>query len=113
MLYVAGPMTGLPDFNYPAFEHARDILEAAGYGVLSPTDNGFGAPVGSHSWQWYMREAIKQVVAADAIAVLPDAACSRGALLECTIARALDMEIASVDQWVRRASTRTAEVGAP
>jgi hypothetical protein len=34
ILYIAGPMTGLPDYNYPAFEQARASLEAAGYRVL-------------------------------------------------------------------------------
>ncbi len=41
-LYIAGPMTGLPDFNYPAFEEARAQLESEGYAVLCPTDNDDG-----------------------------------------------------------------------
>ena len=102
-LYVAGPMTGLPEFNYPAFEDARARLEAAGYEVLCPTDNEEGDTPGAHPWQWYMRRAIAQVIEADAIAVLPDAACAKGALLEIQIARALDMPVASENQWVRPA----------
>lgn len=44
-LYIAGPMTGYPDANYPAFHVARDALLAHGYQVVSPADFG---EVGSH-----------------------------------------------------------------
>ena len=101
-LYIAGPMTGLPDFNYPAFNEARERLKEAGYRVLCPTDNddgGFG-----QTWDWYMRAALRQVTEADAIAVLPDAACSKGAMLEVTVARWLAMDVAPVEEWLRRAA---------
>jgi hypothetical protein len=35
-LYIAGPMTGIPDSNYPAFNQAEIELRAAGYDVLNP-----------------------------------------------------------------------------
>lgn len=34
--YLAGPMTGLPEYNYPAFEKAVSALEEAGIPVKSP-----------------------------------------------------------------------------
>lgn len=34
--YLAGPMTGLPEYNYPAFEKAVIALEEAGIKVKSP-----------------------------------------------------------------------------
>ena len=33
MLYIAGPMTGHHEFNYPAFRVAADALTRAGYTV--------------------------------------------------------------------------------
>lgn len=101
-LYVAGPMTGLPGFNYPAFEEARKELEAAGYVVLCPTDNEDGEVPGGRPWEWYMRHALRQVLDAQGIAVLPNAACSKGATLEITVARALGMEVMPVGTWVWR-----------
>ena len=38
-LYVAGPMTGLPDHNYPAFAEAAARLRAVGYEVESPANS--------------------------------------------------------------------------
>lgn len=37
-VYVAGPMRGIPDFNYPAFDAARNDLVSRGWNVVSPAD---------------------------------------------------------------------------
>lgn len=45
--YIAGPMTGIPAYNFPAFDAARDMLSEQGHYVMSPADldreNGFDA----------------------------------------------------------------------
>ncbi|HEO9918795.1 TPA: DUF4406 domain-containing protein [Enterobacter asburiae] len=35
-IYIAGPMSGLPDFNRAAFNHAHVFLGANGHVVLNP-----------------------------------------------------------------------------
>lgn len=37
-LYVAGPMRGLPQFNFPEFDRVSDLLRLRGYRVISPAD---------------------------------------------------------------------------
>ena len=96
-LYIAGPMTGVPEYNYPAFERAKIQLHKRGYEVLCPTAI---AADRTHSWSWRMRQSLAQVLQADAIAVLPNAACSKGALLELTVARALEMRVLPIAQWI-------------
>lgn len=43
--YLAGPMRGYPEFNFPAFEQATRVLRHHGHTIFSPAehdlDNGF------------------------------------------------------------------------
>jgi hypothetical protein len=38
-IYLAGPMSYLPQFNYPAFDKAAAKLRQAGHTVFNPADN--------------------------------------------------------------------------
>lgn len=38
-IYLSGPMTGLPDWNYPAFKAAAERLRALGHTVYNPADS--------------------------------------------------------------------------
>lgn len=96
-LYVAGPMTGLPDFNYPAFFQAAEHLRAAGYAVECPAENDL--PPG-REWHQYLRHAIKRMLDCDAVATLPAVEASKGARLEIYIAQKLGMQVRPVSEWL-------------
>lgn len=98
IVYIAGPMTGLPENNYPAFYAAEEALTAAGHAVLNPARNG--TIVGSNAWQQYMRPSIAQVLQAEAVALLPGWVNSRGATLERRIATALGLLVGAVADFL-------------
>lgn len=87
-IYLAGPMTGLPDLNFPAFHQAAASLRASGYEVINPAEINADPAAG---WNACMRADIAQLVTCDAIALLPGFEKSKGATLERHIARALEM----------------------
>lgn len=89
-IYIAGPMTGLPDFNYPAFHEAAKRLRALGHEVLNPAENPV-PPCGT--WVGYMRMALAQLVECECVALLPGWADSKGAVIERNLAQALFMEV--------------------
>ena len=99
-VYVAGPMTGLPDFNYPAFTAAAERLTAAGHRALNPVDsetlNDTGSP---QTWDWYMRHALRMVLDADGIALLDGWEASRGARLEHHVATTLGIPVHPLTEW--------------
>lgn len=102
-LYLAGPMTGLPQHNRPAFDAAAAQLRAAGYTVFNPTENGL--PVDAE-WAQHMRADIRGLCICEAIALLPGAATSssRGVALEMHLAGALGLPVAEVPQWAALAA---------
>lgn len=90
-IYLAGPMSGLPDYNFPAFHAAAKRLRSMGYTVINPAELDGGDT--SKPWDYYMRRDIPMLLTAEAVAVLPGWEQSRGATLEVTIARALGMPV--------------------
>lgn len=76
-IYISGPMTGLPDFNYPAFNAEAARLRELGYHVENPAEN---PP--QETWEAYMAVCIPQMLTCNTIALLPGWMESRGALRE-------------------------------
>jgi len=95
-LYLAGPMSGKADFNYPAFHAAAAELRAAGYEVVNPAEAGDDT---SLPWAHHMRRDIKALTDCDGVVMLFGWTKSRGAKLEVTIAAALAMDTRSVKGW--------------
>lgn len=90
-VYVAGPMTGLPEYNFPAFHRAAADWRAAGWTVLNPAEN-FGGDQ-AKSYAEYMRKDIADLLTVDGVAFLPGWERSRGATLEHRIASTLGLDL--------------------
>ena len=87
-IYIAGPMSGLPKLNYPAFNRAAEGLRALGYEVENPAEN---PEPPCKSWAGYMRMSVAQVARCDEVHFLRGWSQSRGARLERQIAESLGL----------------------
>lgn len=99
-IYVAGPMTGLPEYNFPAFDKAAAMLASKGHTVFNPAqmdrDIGFdpsSTPVTAAFLRDAMRRDLTAVCNADAIAMLPGWEKSVGARIEWTLAVHLGLKV--------------------
>lgn len=101
-LYISGPMTGIEDYNFPAFNAAADQLRAAGYDVANPADGGADE---SKTWADYLREDLRILLDCDAVALLPGWTESKGARLETYVAEALGMRLWAVEMWLMKEGT--------
>ena len=96
IIYLSGPMSGLPDYNYPAFHATAKRLRALGHTVLNPAevDELHNPTPGTHQpWSWYMRHALRMIADAERVVVLDGWHKSRGALEEVRIAGMLDIPV--------------------
>lgn len=89
-IYVAGPMTGYPELNFPAFHAAAATLRAQGHHVENPAEIN-----GDTTAQWLdcMRQDIARLVTCDAVYLLPGWEKSRGARVEHGLAVGLGFEV--------------------
>lgn len=102
-LYLTGPMTGLPDFNHPAFHQAADQLRAAGYIVTNPADNGRNP---DDPWLEHMRTDIILMMQrrCNGIATLPGIGQSQGSLVEIRLGKGLGLPVMTVAEWLHMAN---------
>ncbi len=101
-LYLAGPMTGHPDLNFPAFHAAAASLRALGHDIVSPAEINGGAdelvacaamsPEQQKAhWKACMRKDIAHLVTCEGVVLLPGWLGSRGARQEHSIAIGIEM----------------------
>ena len=82
-------MTGLPEFNYPAFNAMAETLRGQGHDVVNPADERDT----TQTYEYYMRRAIENLLTCEGVVMLPGWEKSRGARMEHVIASNLGMTI--------------------
>jgi hypothetical protein len=92
-VYIAGPMTGLPEFNFPAFHKAAAEWRAAGWEVLNPAESFDGAT--NLEYKEYVEHDMRLLRSCQAIAMLPgwDGKGARGSVWEREVAKLLGLRV--------------------
>lgn len=104
--YLAGPMSNIPQYNFPEFYRVTALLRAAGWDIVSPAEmdaetspeivkdalasqDGVhtAAGVAGHTWGDLLARDVKLIAdgGIEAIIFLPNWSASKGAKLEATV----------------------------
>ena len=108
-IYLAGPMRGIEDFNFPAFDRQAELLRKQGWRVINPAemDREHGSPESGpmeydpatdYNDKEFMREALRRDLVAiaeecTAIYMMSGFEQSRGAKAEYQLAKAIGIDI--------------------
>lgn len=93
--YLAGPMSNVPEWNFPAFNEAAWKLRGEGWTVVNPAENFDGDT--SLAYEDYLALGIRQVTEVDCVFVLPGWQKSKGACREVDTARFLKKPVYNLD----------------
>ena len=98
--YIAGPMTGYEDHNYPAFYEAEEMVRAEGFEPINPARmdeeagrNGDERELTPEEYSEALGEDLEAIRGCAAIFLLPGWEDSPGAKAELALAEALGLEI--------------------
>ena len=112
-LYVAGPMRGYPNFNFPLFDEATEHYRSLGFYVVSPAEHdreicdgniedkpGYAtgdvsmyAESTGFDFKSVIMWDLAQIAECDGIVLLPGHENSSGARVELALAQALGLEV--------------------
>lgn len=106
-VFIAGPMTGLPEYNYPLFHRVGERLEEYGFDVRSGAhDYCTGGrkhkrtppdPKNADDHGYYLRESLRELLLSDVYLTLPGWEDSKGAQMEVQVAKAIGMPNLTLD----------------
>jgi len=90
-IYIAGPMSGIKDYNHPAFHAMAAKLRAEGHDVVSPaeliTDENYT------TWIAAMRVCIAALMTCDRVEKIEGWSKSKGACIEVDLAYRLGVYV--------------------
>lgn len=89
-IYIIGPMSGMPEHNFPTFNSEAARLRGLGYDIVNPAELN---PEPSKSWNDFMRTELIELLSCDTIALLPGWQKSQGAHFEMHVAHRIGIDI--------------------
>jgi uncharacterized protein DUF4406 len=92
-IYIAGPITGIPEYNAPAFREAKAFLSSRfpGIEILIPIDNHEGVTIEEQSYGYFFRRGLEQMLKCQTVMFLEGWAGSQGAKAEFVVAERCEM----------------------
>jgi nucleoside 2-deoxyribosyltransferase len=106
-IYIAGPISNMPDDNYAAFEQAEILLRTLNFQPVNPhkvyheadelkrkaTTESQRQEINKKYWADYLKKDLQEAMECDCVFLLPGWENSRGATLECFVLSILGKEV--------------------
>ena len=89
-VYIAGPMSGYEEFNFPAFNRVEELLRES-YGYKHVVNPAKLHPTTGLPWVEFLKRDLRELITCDAIFLLEGWEKSRGATLEAFVAYTLGL----------------------
>jgi nucleoside 2-deoxyribosyltransferase len=90
ILYLAGPMTGKAEWNFPRFHEVARQLRSLGWCVVNPAEL---CPDTTAPWSTIMRRDLKALLDCDTLVLLEGWEDSRGTHLEIQLAHRIGIRV--------------------
>jgi len=105
-IYISGPMTGLPDYNFAAFEAAEKLLRKTvpSAEIINPHELSRGVDQHNAEWEDYLKLDLRAMLDCDTVVILPGWHNSKGALLEIHVATSVNIPIVCLEFFERYAN---------
>ena len=95
-MYLSGKMSGIPEYNFPAFRRKAEELRRLGHKVWNPAEHN---PKRCHTWADFIRDDISVLnKRCNSIYMFGKWYRSHGALVELLSAHRLGLRI-EIEQW--------------
>lgn len=94
--YLAGPMAGYADHNYPQFRAATTFLRNMGIEVVAPHEHEIDPYDKLMRWSDWMKLGIEMLLPCEGLIVLPGWQQSRGATFEAMLSYLLGFTFAEL-----------------
>jgi len=91
-VYIAGPMSGYEEFNFPAFNRVEELLRGT-YGYKHVINPAKLHPTTDLPWVEFLKRDLRELTTCDAVFLLEGWEKSRGATLEAFVAYVLGLRL--------------------
>ena len=91
-VYIAGPMSGYEEFNFPAFNRVEELLRGT-YGYKHVVNPAKLHRTTNLPWVEFLKRDLLELITCDAVFLLEGWEKSRGATLEAFVAYALGLRL--------------------
>lgn len=101
-IYVCGPITNIPENNFPAFKKVQEVLDSEAISNIIPHEIFDGIDTKDFTHNDFMKYCVSHLAFCDKVITLKGWESSVDATMEVRIARAMGKEVINADVFLKQ-----------